>query len=117
MYFKRNEPYRYAFDNPINGTLSRIEKNEKVTANVLLLDVSNEGAKVSSTNDIQWNKSSKINLVFTLNDTSFHALGEISWIKSYHKSTEMGLHLNTDESYQKNMISVLKDIAKSTRSK
>ncbi len=112
MYYKRNESYRFVFNQPIEGKMTKREENSTVTTNVQILDVSNEGAKINCKNVIDLKKDTKINLSFSLKSHSFHASGRIIWIKNFHHSSEVGLHLNTDDEYKKNMIKELKEIAK-----
>ncbi|WP_188454566.1 PilZ domain-containing protein [Virgibacillus oceani] len=112
MYFKRNEPLRYSFDEPVSGTLTKLNDHDTVTISVLLLDISNQGAKIKCKNNIALSKETEIKLAYTLNSVHFHALGKVSWTKSYSNLIEIGLQLNTDESYQKNMIAALKEIVK-----
>ncbi|WP_099157908.1 PilZ domain-containing protein [Virgibacillus ndiopensis] len=112
MYFKRNEPLRYSFDEPINGALTKLNEHDTVTISVLLLDVSNQGAKIKCKNNIVLSKEMEVKLAFTLNSVPFHALGKVSWTKSYRNHLEIGLQLDTNQSYQKNMIATLKELAK-----
>ncbi|TFJ94485.1 PilZ domain-containing protein [Lentibacillus salicampi] len=112
MYFKRNESYRFAFGRDVAGRLTKIEKNDKVTTDVQVLDVSNKGAKLYCQNPLSLTKDTKISLAFHLNATPFQAMGAIVWIKKFPRSTELGVHLNTDDEYKESMIRELKQIAK-----
>ncbi|MFB4169511.1 PilZ domain-containing protein [Virgibacillus sp. JSM 102003] len=117
MYYKRNEAYRFVFNQPIEGKMTKREENSTVTANVHILDVSNEGAKINCKNVIDLKRDTKINLSFILESHTFHASGKIIWTKNFHHSSEVGLHLNTDNEYKDNMIKELKKIAKQNKKK
>ncbi|MFC4556930.1 PilZ domain-containing protein [Virgibacillus kekensis] len=112
MYYKRNESYRFVFNQPVTGKLTKREESNTVNAVVEVLDVSNEGAKVRCNHDINFARNQKVYLSFSLNSSAFHAPGTVIWSKRFHSSTEMGLHLQTDNEYRNNMIKELKEIAK-----
>lgn len=112
MYFKRNESFRFVFNRPIEGELTRNEKNNTVTTHVQLMNVSNRGAKIICPTTVNLKRDSKISLSFSLNSSSFHASGNIKWIKNFYNSSEIGLHLNADDDYMNRIIMELKDIAK-----
>lgn len=115
MYYKRNESYRFVFNQPVEGKLTKREENDTVNAAIEIVDVSNEGAKIRCHHLISFDKNTKIHLSFNLNSSSFHATGIVIWSKKYHNSIEMGLHLQTDDEYRNNMVRELKEIAKQKR--
>ncbi|WP_164669209.1 PilZ domain-containing protein [Virgibacillus doumboii] len=117
MYFKRNESYRFVFNEPVKGKLTKKENNNTVTTEVQLMDVSNQGAKIICRTPVNLKKDTDITLSFNLNSSSFHATGNIKWIKNFQNTSEMGLHLNTDDEYRNMMIMELKDIAKQNNKK
>ncbi|SFB35307.1 PilZ domain-containing protein [Lentibacillus halodurans] len=112
MYYKRNESYRFVFHQPVAGKLTRSETYSKVTTDVEVLDVSNQGAKLFCPNTVNLKKHTNIFLSFRLNTALFQAAGVIVWIKKYPRSCELGVHLNTDEEYKESMTRELKQIAK-----
>lgn len=112
MFFKRNEAFRFVFDQPQQGTLKKLQQTNSVTVNIHLLDISNYGAKITMSNRIDLQTDQQIYLSFMLNSTKFQAHGKVSWTRILGNSIQAGLHLNTDELYRENLIIVLKKIAK-----
>lgn len=112
MYYKRNESYRFVFNQPVEGKLTKREDNNTVTTDVRILDASNEGAKIYCKSAIEFKKNTEIQLSFKLNSTSFHTSGIVKWTKKFQNTLELGLHLNTDDEYKSNIIMELKEIAK-----
>ncbi|HLR80162.1 MAG TPA: PilZ domain-containing protein [Bacillota bacterium] len=115
MYFKRNESYRFVFNQAVAGKLTKLDLNNRVTTHVEILDVSSQGAKLSCPNTIDLTKGTKISLAFLLNATPFQATGVIVWVKKFTGSFELGVHLNTDNEYKESMTRELKLIAKEQR--
>ncbi|WP_176446815.1 PilZ domain-containing protein [Lentibacillus sp. CBA3610] len=115
MYYKRNESYRFVFNQPVAGKLTKREPNRKITADVHVLDVSRQGAKLYCQNTVDLKKNTNISLSFRLNMTSFDATGNIVWIKKYPQTSELGVHLHTDDTYRETMTKELKKIARQER--
>ncbi|MFZ3579669.1 PilZ domain-containing protein [Virgibacillus sp. DJP39] len=111
MYFKRNEPFRFTFGQPLDGKLYDATNNTEVK--VSILDVSRNGAKVYCEDDIQLKSDTKVRLTYKIDDTSFDAFGAVTWTKPSKTSYEMGLHLNTDDDYHTTMIQSLKKLKRS----
>lgn len=112
MYYKRNESFRFTFNEPVAGKLTKHEGNDMTTIDVDLLDVSTQGAKLKCSNTIELNKNTPIFLVFQLNTVSFQAAGNVVWIKKYPQSFEFGVHLDTDDMFQQSITNQLKQIAR-----
>lgn len=73
MYFKRNEPFRFTFSQPIRGKLYNTNDENHKPIHVLIVDVSNYGAKVFCEDQIRLEHNTRIKLSFMINDTSFDA--------------------------------------------
>ncbi|WP_404452429.1 PilZ domain-containing protein [Virgibacillus necropolis] len=110
MFFKRNEPFRFTFDQPITGKLYDTTNDGHLAINVSILDVSKNGAKVYCKDNIQLKSGKQIKLSYSIDDTSFDAIGTITWTKPSKTSYEMGIHLNTDDAYHSTMIQSLKKL-------
>ncbi|MFD1361521.1 PilZ domain-containing protein [Lentibacillus salinarum] len=112
MYFKRNESYRYTFAQPVAGKLTKKDTSHKVTTDVHIRDVSLQGAKLYCQNTIELRKNTAISLSFQLNNMPFQAAGNIVWIKTYPRWSELGVYLDTDDEYREMLTWELKQIAK-----
>ncbi|WP_430786272.1 PilZ domain-containing protein [Virgibacillus flavescens] len=110
MYFKRNEPFRFTFTEPLVGKLYYSSNGTVTLVKVSILDVSKNGAKVYSIDKIKLESGTQIKLSFEIDATSFDAVGTVNWTKPSKTSYEMGLHLDTDDTYQTAMVSALKKI-------
>lgn len=110
IYFKRNEPFRFTFEQPIPGKLYDTNDDDLSPINVSVLDVSNFGAKVYCEDKIRLERDTQVKLSFKINDVSFDAIGSITWTKPAKTSYEIGLHLDTDETYHHTIIESLKKL-------
>lgn len=111
MYFKRNESFRFTFVQPIPGKLFDMNNGEdRLPIIVSLLDVSMFGAKVYCEDNTQLENGAQIKLSYMIQDTLFDAIGTISWIKPSKTSYQMGLQLNTDDTYHDTIVQTLKDL-------
>lgn len=110
MYFKRNEPFRFTFAEPLVGKLIDSSNGNGTSFIVSILDVSKNGAKVYCIDKIRIESGTQIKLSYDIEGTSFDAVGTVSWTKPSKTSYEMGLHLNTDDAYHTAMVRSLKKI-------
>lgn len=110
VYFKRNEPFRFIFAQPISGKLYDINAIDSKPLHVSILDVSKNGAKVYCNDKHRLKSGNDVRLSFIIDDTTFDAFGIVSWTKHSKTSYEMGLKLNTDDSYHSAMLQSLKKL-------
>ena len=89
MYYKRNEPFRYTFGQPLKALIEIIKKEdteETLTSGgqweAFLLDISPNGMRIISATNIDLSEDTQIRIAFRLNETQFEINGTISWKKA-----------------------------------
>ena len=123
MYYKRNEPFRYTFGQPVQALIETMEKEEEdvLTSNrqweALLLDISPNGMKVSSSTNINLSEDPQVRITFKLNETQFEINGAISWKKARGHNFEYGIVENNSEMIRDSLISELKTYSKNISKK
>lgn len=124
MYYKRNEPFRYTFGEPVKAFIEIINPTEEEEAmtnegwDVYLLDLSPNGMKIVTSKDIKLTEDSKVQITFKLNETRFEANGRISWKKTQGlHQFEYGIALNNTDEMKTLLISELKAYSKKFRKK
>ncbi|QDP40020.1 PilZ domain-containing protein [Radiobacillus deserti] len=117
MYFKRNEPYRFSFEQPIPASFKTLptESTPSTTYPVLLLDVSLSGVRMECSIEVPIEKNKPYILEFTLLDQHCVTTGEIVWIKELSNHYHCGMKLDTDEEVQDQITSQLKQVVKNQR--
>ncbi|MDC3412745.1 PilZ domain-containing protein [Aquibacillus sp. 3ASR75-11] len=112
MYYKRNEPYRYSFPEPVQGTLEDITEERDAVFDVYLLDLSLSGAKITCPLDSPIEKWTTYMLRFSLKDEDFHTAVNLVWIRQAGKISIGGLKLDSDNEFRQRITSILKQLAK-----
>lgn len=111
MYFKRNEPFRYAFNKPLIGTIKFFdEKENEKEFPILILDISLNGIKFESAGDIPHGKS--LHVEFSLLDQTYTKSGNVVWTKNFAKTVQYGIRLDTDESFHRQVTNILKQLVR-----
>ncbi len=124
MYYKRNEPFRYTFGEPVEALIELIIKDEEdaLTSNgkweSFLLDISPNGMKIVSSTNMNLPEDPQVRISFRLNETQFELNGNISWKKArglHH--FEYGIAENNSEEIKELLISELKAYSKNISKK
>ncbi|MFE8703551.1 PilZ domain-containing protein [Cytobacillus sp. FJAT-54145] len=117
VMYKREEPFRFQFQNPIPGTFKLLSINgvsgQSKAGSVQVLDVSPNGLKFKSTLDLPIERTKFLMEVsFLLNDELVRVLGEPKWKKREGTSFVYGFVGIDDEETKKEIIERLKQYAK-----
>ncbi|UFU00861.1 PilZ domain-containing protein [Radiobacillus kanasensis] len=117
MYYKRNEPYRFSFEQPIPANIKTLtaEDTPSSTYQVLLLDVSLSGVRMECSTDIPIEQNKQYIIEFTLLDQHCVTTGEIVWMKDLSNKYHCGVQLDTDEQTQDQITSQLKQFVRNQR--
>ncbi len=114
MKFRRQETFRYQFENPVN-CLFRILKvdSKELTSKIgkaYVNDISEGGIKISSPLSIPLeNKVIEIELTFKLNQEDLVLTGTLAWRKdNFNNQYSYGVQFTIDESLKKQLIQELK---------
>lgn len=113
MIFKRQEGFRFVFNEPIdakfrliiNGTLNNEQYDCKI------LDISPKGIKMFSDAKIGEylnNTTLQIEIQFVLDVTMIQATGEIVWSKTYANGSQLGVLFHSREDIDELIISEMK---------
>lgn len=118
MKYKREEYFRYTFEEPIiaHFNISQIN-NLKVTTSkgeASVIDLSPSGLRLSTPLEISQANHQSIHLTisFQLNEEVFEVNGEIIWMEDKIKSYHYGIELFTDDTLEQELINQLKIYAK-----
>ena len=124
MYYKRNEPFRYTFGQPLKALIEIIKKEdteETLTSGgqweAFLLDISPNGMRIISATNIDLSEDTQIRIAFRLNETQFEINGTISWKKARGLNYEYGIVENNSEWIKDLLISELKTYSKNISKK
>ena len=124
MFYKRNEPFRYTFGQPLTALIEIIKKEdteETLTSDgqweAFLLDISPNGMKIISTTNIDFSEDTQIRIAFKLNETQFELNGKISWKKARGQNFEYGIVENNSDWMKDLLISELKTYSKNISKK
>lgn len=117
MYYKRNEPFRYTFGQPVKATMEVLINDQQALTSqgiweAYILDISPNGMKISTSKDVHLSDDVQIRVAFVLNDTQFEINGRISWKKNIGISFEYGILENNTEGMRDLLISELKVYSK-----
>ena len=116
MLYKRNEYFRYTFDEPCEATFrlikdasesspEEISKKGKCT----VIDISPHGMKMYSELFISIEKLNHVELQFTLDETLISLIGEFVWSHRKISGYEYGVRFMDDEKGESLIISELKN--------
>ena len=110
MIFKRQEGFRFKFDEPVKMTFAIYEDgrvNQAQTAMADLLDISPRGLKMFTEVDLGVNPP-PLDLRFVLDTREVRAYGEIIWSRSFGKGKQYGVNFNDQESVEDLIVEELK---------
>ncbi|HZG70722.1 MAG TPA: PilZ domain-containing protein [Chondromyces sp.] len=117
MYYKRQEAFRYSFDNPIYCTGQTFLSNgDHLMINDIfegsIQNLSPNGLKFTTDANIDPVKVIQIRLIFILNQTEINIDGKIVWKKVFGSKFEYGFNGNGDDDTKKRIIEELKKYSK-----
>jgi len=110
MIFKRQEGFRFKFDEPVKMTFAIYEDgrvNQAQTAMADLLDISPRGLKMFTEVDLGVNPP-PLDLRFVLDTIEVQAYGEIIWSRPFGKGKQYGVNFNDQESVEDLIVEELK---------
>lgn len=110
MYYKRKESFRYTFGTPIQGSVKKLDQNEKIDMHVL--DLSPKGAKIKIEFSEIWSKDTLVTIEFTLIDNLIKVNGSIKWAKTYGSTILYGLDLHTSDIDKNTIVNSIKHIVR-----
>ncbi|RKJ29777.1 PilZ domain-containing protein [Butyricicoccus sp. 1XD8-22] len=100
MIFKRQEGFRFVFNEPIEASFVVISTGEKSDAQKIkhsckILDLSARGLKIYTEAEIgeYKNKPFSLEIHFVLDVTQIHAVGEIIWSRPFGQGRQYGIQL------------------------
>ncbi|SDJ75905.1 PilZ domain-containing protein [Sediminibacillus albus] len=112
MYFKRNEPYRYSFSQPVPSRIKKIPSNQDDSfSNAVIVDVSLSGIRMEVEN-LFLEDGDRLQLEFQLLNQACRAIGSVVWRKGQEKRYSYGIRLDYDEQYQRQITDLLKRLAR-----
>lgn len=119
MLYKRNEYFRYTFDETCEATF-RLIKNASESSpeeiskkgKCLLVDISPNGVKIYTELFISINKLNLVELQFNLDETPISIMGEFIWSHRKKNGFEYGIKLIGDANSENLIVSELKQRSK-----
>ena len=102
MQFKRQEGFRFVFNEPIDASFVFIDKDEqaneeisKISHPCKILDLSPRGIKIYTNVEIGESKSKPLLLEvqFVLDVTNIRAIGEVVWSKRFGQGKQLGIQI------------------------
>lgn len=115
MNFKRNESFRYAFEEPIEATFVIMQNGRYLEMKDNLhpchiVDISPKGMKLYSTMDLDpfLNDLLSLEINFVLDVTLLSGIGKIVWSKPYGRGKHYGISLSDEHSIEEMIISEMK---------
>ncbi|GEM04346.1 hypothetical protein HMI01_13340 [Halolactibacillus miurensis] len=125
MRYKRKEPFRYLFNEPIDGKFVIIlnhEDEDKVTrtdpGRLKIIDLSPKGMQFRTKLDIPTsNKEFYIEVTFELDGETIEMLGQIAWKKNESDGVRYGLEGIEDPKREQQIIEGVKSLSKKAHAK
>ena len=115
MQFKRQEGFRFVFNEPIQASFKLMEDGEVIEPNRIfpckILDISPRGVKmfVDKLNGEYINKANlQVQLQFVLDVTTIQAIGDIVWRKPLGQGAQYGILFHAQENIDELIISEMK---------
>ncbi|SDC05207.1 PilZ domain-containing protein [Pelagirhabdus alkalitolerans] len=120
MQYKRREPFRYEFLDPIKGSFSLLLNQEDQknlsktdTGSMEILDISPRGMKFKSALNIPINKKAfLVEAYFNLENVDLNMLGKIAWKKELEGMYYYGLEGFEDDEREQHITNAVKEISK-----
>lgn len=110
MIFKRQEGFRFKFEEPVKMTFAIYENgrvNQGQTAMADLLDISPRGLKMFTEVDLGVNPR-PLDLRFILDTREVRAYGEVIWSRPFGTGKQYGVNFNDQESVEDLIVEELK---------
>ncbi|MGE7110260.1 PilZ domain-containing protein [Lysinibacillus sp. NPDC047702] len=110
MIFKRQEGFRFKFEEPITMTFAIYEDgrvNQEQTAMAELLDISPRGLKMFTEVDLGVNPP-PLDLRFVLDTREVRAYGEIIWSRPFGNGKQYGVFFNNQGAVEDLIVEELK---------
>lgn len=115
MFFKRNEGFRFSFDEPIPADVIILVEGkpvdiERTRHKCSILDISPRGMKMFIEGDFgtKLNMTHQLEIHFVLDMTDIVGIGEILWEKPYGKGKQFGVVFHDQPSVEDLIINELK---------
>ncbi|MEO4054193.1 PilZ domain-containing protein [Solibacillus sp. CAU 1738] len=115
MFFKRNEGFRFSFDDPIPASVVVLVDGKPVDIENTrhqcgILDISPRGMKVFSESDFgaHYNEKLQLEIHFVLDMTDIVGIGEIMWVKPFGRGKQYGIIFHEQPSVEDLIINELK---------
>lgn len=115
MQFKRNEGFRYKFDEPLNARFKVLVNGQVNNQDATILqceihDISPRGIKMFSKEDFgeHNNMILQLEVNFTLDEVAITAVGDIVWKRPYARGNMYGLMFTNQPRLEQIVISELK---------
>lgn len=115
MHFKRQEGFRFVFNEPIEASFKLIKDGQimegEASFSCKILDISPHGAKMfaEAINGEYIKKANfQVQLQFVLDVTTIHAIGEIVWSKPFGRGNQFGILFHGQEDIDELIISEMK---------
>ncbi|RDI40026.1 PilZ domain-containing protein [Falsibacillus pallidus] len=121
MRYQREEAFRYVFPKPLDAHFTIIEINGRPVSSseggAKLIDLSPSGMKLSTALHIPVSQSQKVKLSirFSINDHEYTIISEMVWEEPHAGAYYYGVHFLADEPLQQEIISELKQYARTVR--
>ncbi len=110
MIFKRQEGFRFKFEEPVKMTFAIYENgrvNQAQTAMADLLDISPRGLKMFTEVDLGVNPR-PLDLRFILDTREVRAYGEVIWSRPFGNGKQYGVNFSDQESVEDLIVEELK---------
>ncbi|RSK29020.1 PilZ domain-containing protein [Bacillus sp. HMF5848] len=112
MIYRRNEPYRYVFDNPIYTAYHITKINDQTVQSSkgegYIIDISSGGVKLETALDIPLHKTIEIFFTFTVGSKELVAKAVFLWKKKHVNVFRYGLRITT-EAWDINVKDIVKE--------
>ncbi|MEC1178863.1 PilZ domain-containing protein [Metasolibacillus meyeri] len=116
MFFKRQEGFRFAFDEPIQAKVKKLINNQSGVKNdgeifeASILDISPHGIKMFAEANFNENVSQAplVEVQFVLDSSEIVGVGEIVWTKEFGQGKQYGIIFHDQSSLEDLIISELK---------
>ncbi|WP_047982615.1 PilZ domain-containing protein [Ornithinibacillus contaminans] len=112
MRFKREEAFRYEFQEPLAVEIQLAATDEKEEAKKIkgkIIELSPDGARLTTEDEIA---GEEITISFKLNDKNYYFTSNIVWTKQLMTTYTYGLSHNIDEELQREIIEEIKVYAR-----
>ncbi|WP_162985642.1 PilZ domain-containing protein [Virgibacillus halodenitrificans] len=118
MRYRRNAPFRYAFEHPLTAHfyISKVNNGIVKSSNgeATIIDISPDGARLNTSLHLHPSADNLIQLILTfkLNNQEFDIRTEVIWEKPKAKSYDYGVQFITDDVTKKQLTEQLKIYAR-----